>query len=91
MAIFELQRIISSIRSIMQVPDCVELYNSTKYNLYENVRRIFIVSDTIRKVFDCLIRPKVKINESIFRIRDRILRFHFRYIRTSFGEGGKLF
>ena len=52
----ELQRVISSIRVIMQMPDCVELFNT--YIIDANGARIPISKDTIHKAFDCLERLK---------------------------------
>lgn len=52
----ELQRVISSIRVIMQMPDCVELFNT--YIIDANGARIPISKDTIHKAFDCLERIK---------------------------------
>lgn len=52
----ELQRVISSIRSIMQMPDCVELFNTTIINT--NGGRIPISKETIHRAVDCLERIK---------------------------------
>ena len=52
----ELQRVISSIRAIMQMPDCAELFNT--YIIDANGARIPISKDTIHKAFDCLERIK---------------------------------
>lgn len=52
----EQQRAISSIRAIMQMPDCVELFNT--YIIDANGARIPISKDTIHKAFDCLERIK---------------------------------
>lgn len=52
----ELQRAISSIRAIMQMPDCVELFSTFIIDAYGG--RIPICKDTIHKAVDCLIRLK---------------------------------
>lgn len=52
----ELQRVTSSIRAIMQMPDCMELFSTTIINT--NGGRIPISKDTIHKAVDCLERIK---------------------------------
>lgn len=50
----ELKRVISSIRAIMQLPDCVELFSTCIIN--STGGRIPISHNTIHKAVDCLIR-----------------------------------
>lgn len=52
----ELQRVISSIRAIMQMPDCTELFSTTIINA--NGGRIPISKETIHRAVDCLERIK---------------------------------
>lgn len=50
----ELQSVISSIRAIMQMPDCVELFSATIINA--NGGRIPISKGTIHKAVNCIER-----------------------------------
>ena len=52
----ELQRVISSIRAAMQMPDCVELFSTTIINAIGG--RIPISKETIHRAVDCLERIK---------------------------------
>ena len=52
----EQQRFLSSIREIMQMPDCMELFSTTIINA--NGGRIPISKDTIHRAVDCLERIK---------------------------------